>query len=449
MRPSCAARGMAARALAWTSPLAVASALAHRDGALCLLSDPALPGSRSFVAADPDRIQVQDRIHADAGLFDALAQAGFEAGVVALAAYDAGARPATGPRATVWPDLILARYPALLVFDHDTESLQAIGWGEDEAAAQAACDRAETWLDKAAVPPPLAAPPALDLIPDAPDAAYVKAVAAVVARIRAGDLFQANIARAWSATLNADADPFDVFARLTMGGGAPFGAFWRIGERALVSNSPELFLTLEAATGRVETRPIKGTRARDADPARDAANAADLIASDKDRAENLMIVDLMRNDLARVCAPGSVKVERLFELESHPTVHHLVSTVTGVLETGRDVADLMGACFPPGSITGAPKHQAMKVIAAHEAPRGAWCGSLFVLDEAANLSASVLIRTAAFERIEGRWQVRTQAGAGIVADSDPVSELRETEVKISALRQALTGRSLSPQAAVR
>ena len=433
------------RTLAWTPPMTAARALAHRDGALCLLSDPGLPGSRSFVAADPDRVQIEDR--RDAGLFDALSStdvaAGFDAGVVGLAAYDAGARAATGPRASVWPDLILARYPALLVFDHDAARLQAIGWGEDDAAAQAACDRAETWLDQAAALPPVSTPPppAADLIPDAPDAAYVEAVAAVVGRIRVGDLFQANIARAWTATLTPDADPFDVFARLTCDGGAPFGAFWRIGDRALVSNSPELFLTLEAATGRVETRPIKGTRARDADPLRDAANAADLIASDKDRAENLMIVDLMRNDLSRVCTPGSVVVERLFDLESLPTVHHLVSTVTGALEPGRDVADLLEACFPPGSITGAPKHQAMKVIAAHEAPRGAWCGSLFVLDEVADLSASVLIRTAAFERIEGRWRVRTQAGAGIVADSDPASELRETEIKISALRRALTGRS--------
>ncbi|CAN5138184.1 aminodeoxychorismate synthase, component I [soil metagenome] len=430
------ARVRAVRDLTWADPLEVAAGLAARDGALCLLSDPAVRGSRSFVAADPDLARVEDRV--EGGLFDGLNAPGFEAGVVGLAGYDAGARSATGPRETVWPDLMLARYPAMLVFDHDEARLRAVGWGDDDAAAQAGCDLAEDWAVGAKRSGVLAAS-ALALVPEASDQAYLDAVAGVVARIRAGDLFQANIARAWTTTLNADADPFDVFVRLTARGGAAYGAFWRIGDRALVSNSPELFLTFDAESRRVETRPIKGTRARDADPVRDAANADDLVASAKDRAENLMIVDLMRNDLSRVCAPGSVEVEHLFALETLPTVHHLVSTVTGTLSPGRGVADLLEASFPPGSITGAPKHQAMKVIAGHEPPRGAWCGSLFVLDEASDLAASVLIRTASFEWVAGTWRVRTQAGAGIVADSDPASELAETEVKISALRRALTG----------
>jgi para-aminobenzoate synthetase component 1 len=432
------ARFRVVRALHWVEPLAVAAGLAGRDGALCLLSDPAVPASRSFVAADPDAVLVEDRV--EGGLFEALNATGYEAGVVGLAGYDAGARAATGARDAVWPDLMLARYPALLAFDHDEGRLSAVGWGEDEASAEAACAQAEGWL-AGAVAPAIPPAPASELTAEALDQTYLDAVADVVARIRAGDLFQANIARGWTAELNAGADPFDVFVRLTAGGGAPYGAFWRMGQRALVSNSPELFLTLNAETRRVETRPIKGTRGRDADAMRDAENAAELTASVKDRAENLMIVDLMRNDLSRVCVPGSVAVDRLFALESHPTVHHLVSTVSGVLEPDARAADLLEVAFPPGSITGAPKHQAMTVIADHEPPRGAWCGSLFVLDEVSNLSASVLIRTATFERAEGVWRVRTQAGAGIVADSDPASELRETEVKISALRRALTGRS--------
>jgi para-aminobenzoate synthetase component 1 len=147
----------------------------------------------------------------------------------------------------------------------------------------------------------------------------------------------------------------------------------------------------------------------------------------------------MRNDLARASRVGSVAVERLFAIESHPTVHHLVSTVVGRAEPGVTPADLLAATFPPGSITGAPKHQAMKVIADLEPPRGAWCGSLFILEEDRGLTASVLIRTAAFERRGGRWSFRTLAGAGIVADSDPQAELAETEVKISALKRALVG----------
>ena len=164
-----------------------------------------------------------------------------------------------------------------------------------------------------------------------------------------------------------------------------------------------------------------------------------MLTSAKDRAENLMIVDLMRNDLSRVCVPGSVAADRLFVIESLPTVHHLVSTVTGRMADGVGPAEVLAATFPPGSITGAPKHQAMKVIAELEAPRGAWCGSLFVIDPAGDLTASVLIRTASFERAEGVWTFRALAGAGIVADSDPEAERIETEVKISALRTAFTG----------
>ena len=433
------------RVLPWMSPLDVAAGIADDDGALCLLSDPEVPGSRSFVAADPDRVLVVDI--SEGALFSPLrADDWLGGGVVGLASYDAGARPATGSRPHVWPDLILARYQAIAVFDHDVRRLTVTGWGETEADADAACDEAEVWIANAKQPP-LPGIPSPALVPDAPAEAYIESVAEVVSRIAAGELFQANIARGWSGNLNTNVDPFDVFIRLTQARGetartAPYGAFWRVGDRALVSNSPELFLACEAATGRIETRPIKGTHARDPDPIKDAANAAELLASGKDRAENLMIVDLMRNDLARVCQPGSVVVERLFEVESHPTVHHLVSTISGVLNPDVGPSGVLESTFPPGSITGAPKHQAMKVIAALEPPRGAWCGSLFVVDPSGDLTASVLIRTATFEKTAGRWTFRTHAGAGIVADSDPQAELRETDVKLSALRQALTGKAI-------
>lgn len=420
----------ATRLRPWRDPLAVAAGLSDRDGALALLSDGGPLGRRSFVAADPDWTDET------AGL-DRLRDPALARGVVGLYAYDAGARPATGPRPPVWPDLMLARYPAMLAFDHPTRTVTVTGRGVDAAAAARAADRAARWLDgagTAAAPPP----PAAALTPEAAPDAYLAAVADVVARIAAGELFQANIARAWTGALNPGADPFDVLLRLA-GRAAAYGAFWRLGGRALVSNSPELFLTFDPASRRIETRPIKGTRPRHPDPRRDALLAAELAASAKDRAENLMIVDLMRNDLSRLAEPGTVAVERLFGIESHPTVHHLVSTVTGTARPGAGVADLLAAAFPPGSITGAPKHQAMKVIAAHEGPRGPWCGSLFHIGDAGALTASVLIRTAAFERAAGRWRFRTLAGAGIVADSDPAAELAETEVKILALREALTG----------
>lgn len=421
------------RPLTWRDPLRVAAGLAHRDGALALLSDGGSHGRWSWVGVEPDRVQITETGGDDP--FQTLEN--FGPGAVGLAAYDLGARPATGPRTRVWPDLMLARYPALLRFDLHERTLVAVGRGETAEAAQAAADTAAAWAVARVASTEAPPPPAETFEPETDPAAYRAAVADVVARIAAGELFQANIARAWSGRLRPDADPFDVFLRLQAGRASAYGAFWRLGERALVSNSPELFLDFDGR--RIETRPIKGTRPRGADAVADAALAAELLASGKDRAENLMIVDLMRNDLARAARPGSVRVERLFEIETLPTVHHLVSTV--VAEAAPDVGPgwVLAAAFPPGSITGAPKHQAMKVIAGHEPPRGPWCGSLFLLGEAGTLTASVLIRTAAFERDQAGWRFRTLAGAGIVADSDPAAELAETEVKISAMRQALTG----------
>ena len=427
------ARSIEARDRPWRDPLAVAAGLRHLDGPLALLSDGGVLGRWSFVAAEPDRVHI-----GPIETLEPLREPGFAAGVVGLLAYDAGARAATGPRDPVWPDLMLARYPAMLAFDHQGGAVQVIGRGDDPAAARAAADRAEAWLTSA-VDAPSPTSPAEDFTAEAPSASYIAAVADVVERIAAGDLFQANIARGWTGSLRPGADPFDVMLRLADRASA-YGAFWRLGDRAVVSNSPELFLTFDPDSRRIETRPIKGTRPRNADPVRDAALAAELSASAKDRAENLMIVDLMRNDLSRVAEPGSISVEALFEVESHPTVHHLVSTVTGRARPEVGPAELLEATFPPGSITGAPKHQAMKVIAGHEPPRGVWCGSLFHIEDDGRLTASVLIRTASFRLVDGRWTFRTLAGAGIVADSDPEAEMAETEAKIRALREALVDR---------
>ena len=430
-----AARVVETRDRPWRDPLAVAAGLRNLDGPVALLSDGGVLGRWSFVAAEPDRVHTGP-LGPD-GRHDMLRDPGFAAGVIGLLAYDAGARAATGPREPVWPDLMLAHYPAMLAFDQRNRAVRIIGRGDDRTAARAAADRAEAWL-AAAVEPSCPAAPAEDFKAEAPAAAYIAAVEDVIARIAAGELFQANIARAWSGALRPGADPFDVMLRLASRAAA-YGAFWRLGDRAVVSNSPELFLTFDPDSRRIETRPIKGTRPRHADPARDAALADELRTSAKDRAENLMIVDLMRNDLSRVSAPGSVAAKDLFEVESHPTVHHLVSTVTGLARADAGPADLLEATFPPGSITGAPKHQAMKVIAGHEPPRGAWCGSLFHIEDDGRLTASVLIRTASFRHSDGRWTFRTLAGAGIVADSDPEAELAETGAKILALREALAG----------
>jgi para-aminobenzoate synthetase component 1 len=362
----------------------------------------------------------------------------FQGGVVGLGAYELGDRvEGLGLSRTDWPDLACARYPALLAFDHHARQVLAVGRGENEAEASARARDALAWLDAPAADRPAPAGPLCPDLTASDGEAYEAAVAEVVERIVGGEIFQANIARAWTGRLAAGADPFDLFVRLWSQSPAPFSAYWRLPGRALVSNSPERFLKLDAS-GAIETKPIKGTRPRGRDAAEDQALAAELLASDKDRAENLMIVDLMRNDLARVSPPGSVKAPELFKVESFANVHHLVSTVTGQLGGGRTVADLLRASFPPGSITGAPKVQAMKVIAGLEPPRGPYCGSLFWAGFDGAFDSSVLIRTVGLVQDEAGWALEARAGAGIVADSDPHGERRETEAKIAALKRALT-----------
>lgn len=431
--------------LVWREPADVASALADRPWALALLSDGGPRGRWSFVAAHPDQVETLGPRDPRDGLQllrDMLGSrraaaegAPFQGGVVGLASYEFGARleALDLERDAGWPDLTLARYPTVLAFDHHQR--RVLAYGDAVLAA--------SWLTATAPAAP-AGVLAETFELDTPGAAYEAAVADVIARIEAGDIFQANIARFWSGRLAPGVRPFDLVSRLAAASPAPFASYWRMDSRALISNSPERFVRIEAGEGgafTVQTRPIKGTRPRGPTPAQDARLAAELLASDKDRAENLMIVDLMRNDLSRVCEPGSVATPELFRVETYANVHHLVSTVTGRLAPGLDAADLLAAAFPPGSITGAPKVQAMKTIARHEGARGPWCGSLFWAGFDGGFDSSVLIRSAALVENSEGWTFRAGAGAGIVADSDPVAEREETEAKISALRSALTGLS--------
>jgi len=363
----------------------------------------------------------------------------FQGGVIGLAAYELGDRvEALGLSRSAWPDLTCARYAALLAFDHRERRVVAVGRGDTDAEAGARARAALTWLDAPVDARTPVEGPLCETLSVTDGEAYEAAVAEVVARIVGGEIFQANIARAWTGRLVAGADPFDLFTRLRGQSPAPFSAYWRLPDRALISNSPERFLRVTGADGAIETQPIKGTRPRGGDPREDARLAAELSASAKDRAENLMIVDLMRNDLARVSPPGSVRAPELFKVETFANVHHLVSTVTARLATGLGVADLLRASFPPGSITGAPKVQAMKVIAGLEPPRGPYCGSLFWAGVDGSFESSVLIRTVGLERDGEGWTLEARAGAGIVADSDPRAERLETEAKIAALKRALT-----------
>lgn len=434
-------------AVPWRAPAEVLAAFAGEPWTALLASDGGPRGRWSYLVRAPDQTLVlspQDAAEPFAALHQLLGPPApgrpdgppFQGGLVGLAVYELAARieALDLPRSADWPDLAAARYSALLAFDHRERRVLAIGRGADDQEAEARAGSARSWLDAAA------APGSSQLLARAVEgsdpAAYEAAVAEVVARIRAGEIFQANIARRWSGALEPGRTPFDLFARLAGASAAPFAAYLRLPGLALVSNSPERFFSIRG--GEAETRPIKGTRPRGATGAQDAALAAELIASEKDRAENLMIVDLMRNDLARVCRPGSVRVPQLFELESFANVHHLVSTVTGALAPGTGAFDLLRAAFPPGSITGAPKVQAMKVIASLESPRGPYCGSLFWAGFDGDFDSSVLIRTAACVEAAGGWRIEARAGAGIVADSDPHLERLETEAKIGAILRALT-----------
>jgi para-aminobenzoate synthetase component 1 len=334
-----------------------------------------------------------------------------------------------------WPDLLCGLYAAALAFDHERRQVFAVGRGEDRAQALDRASEAAGWLDS-----PRAAPTHQGLAGDlaaGSGADYEAAVADIIGRIGAGEIFQANVARAWRGRLQPGRRPYDLLTRLLQASPAPFAAYLRLEDRAVVSNSPERFLQVRRSGGgfEVETRPIKGTRPRGRDAAEDARLAAELLASAKDRAENLMIVDLMRNDLSRTCE--AVRTSELFACESFANVHHLVSTVTGRMRPGLAGIDAFAAAFPPGSITGAPKIQAIKVIAGLEPPRGPYCGSMFWAGFDGALDSSVLIRTAVFVADEAGWSVEARAGAGIVADSRPADEARETEAKIAAIAGAL------------
>jgi para-aminobenzoate synthetase component I len=259
---------------------------------------------------------------------------------------------------------------------------------------------------------------------------YLEAVTRVREYILAGDIFQANLSQRFQGTW--ESTPLDLYHRLRRRNPAPFAAYLGFNDVAVLSASPERFLRLDG--GHIETRPIKGTRPRGLGPMHDAALGRALAESRKDRAENVMIVDLLRNDLSRVCRPGTVRVPELFALEHHPTVHHLVSTVVGEIEPGAGAVELIRAAFPGGSITGAPKVRAMEIIAELEpTQRGVYCGSIGYLSATGAMDTSIVIRT--YLLLNG--QVYFQAGGGIVADSDPELEYRETLDKARGLIETL------------
>lgn len=263
---------------------------------------------------------------------------------------------------------------------------------------------------------------------------YEGEVRAVVESIRNGDIFQANLAHCFTGKSPNKLDALATYKSLRTANPAPFSALLINGSDFVASTSPERFLRLDGK--HIETRPIKGTIRRNADPALDQQQAETLKASEKDRAENIMIVDLLRNDLSRVAAADSVEVDQLCKIESYARLHHLVSIVSATLEDGYDWLDLLAATFPGGSITGAPKLKAMEIIADHEqAPRGIYCGAIGWIGFDGSMDLNIAIRTLT----ACGHDLTLNAGGGITLLSDPASEYDETLLKAEAVMSALAG----------
>jgi len=387
----------------------------------------------------------------------------FQGGAAGYIAYDWGAIlervPAPRYDDLAIPDVVFGLYDWVIAWDHAVHRAWIISTGIPETGAAGRNARARERLaavrKRLAAPPsttPWSAPPvprstgsaapsyavddsdhaaALELRSSFTHRGYLDAVARVRDYIIAGDIFQANLSQRLEMPLCEP--PWACYQRLRAMNPAPFAAWLDFGDVRIASASPERFLRLDP-DGSVEARPIKGTRPRGLYPAHDAALGRALVESAKDRAENLMIVDLLRNDLSRVCAPGTVRATELFAIEHYASVHHLVSTITGQLEPQRDAFDLLCATFPGGSITGAPKVRAMEIIAELEpSRRGVYCGTIGYVSRSGALDTSIVIRTC----LALGTRMYVSVGGGIVADSDAEQEYRETFDKARAILSAL------------
>ncbi|MDZ4655987.1 MAG: aminodeoxychorismate synthase component I [Bythopirellula sp.] len=423
-------------------------------------------GRYSFVAADPF-----DWVEASASADDPLARISercqefsnttipnlppFQGGVAGLLGYDLGRSLEIIPtaRVTDFPisDMAVGFYDVVFAFDHHENRAWLISQGFPELEPTARRHRAEqrlTYFRGVLENPPrfLRASPTVnvpksslasqfeiglaDVTSNMSAAEYQTMVRRAVEYIHAGDVFQVNLAQ--RLLCPAKCDSVSLYLKLREKNPAPYAGFLNLGDWQICSSSPECFLQLRGRTA--ETRPIKGTRGRSASPEADLFTGDELQLSEKDRTENVMIVDLMRNDFSRVCTSNSVEVAELCGVETYAHVKHLVSAVRGTLRDDATPFDLLRACFPGGSITGAPKIRAMEIIAELEpTARGAYCGSLAYIGFDGQMDSSILIRT--ITAGGGWWQM--PVGGGIVAQSDPLDEYRETWHKARGLLHAL------------
>ncbi|MHA2715771.1 aminodeoxychorismate synthase component I [Vibrio owensii] len=349
----------------------------------------------------------------------------FVGGALGYFSYDLGRRVESMPELATkdlqTPDMAVGLYEWALVVDHKLEKACVVGQNIEQAWQ---------WLNSQS--------PAdvedFKLIGDwqsnMTQASYASRFDRVQEYLLSGDCYQINLAQRFNASYQGS--EWQAYTKLEAANQAPFSAFIRMSNSAIVSVSPERFLELKDNV--IETKPIKGTRPRSQNAELDQANAHDLQTAEKDQAENLMIVDLLRNDIGRVASPGSVHVPKLFDIESFPAVHHLVSTIRADLDTQYSAADLIRACFPGGSITGAPKVRAMQIIEELEPHRrSAYCGSIGYISRHGRMDTSITIRTLVAEDNK----LYAWAGGGVVADSDCAAEYQETLDKLSKILPAL------------
>jgi para-aminobenzoate synthetase component 1 len=446
------------------TPVEVFRRLAHLPNVVFFDSaaDDGPTGRYSFVAADPirwwDSPAALDEIHAIATRLAREpanpALPPFQGGLAGMFGYELAPQFERVPTAT-WdefqlPPLAVGLYDVVFAFDHETCDAWAIsqGWMREALSGreEAAQSRLRFFLEaltqaNAATPPEVPRLPANsfapqhatgieDLTSDFSQADYLQAVCRALDYIFAGDIYQVNLSQ--RLLHPAVGSPIDLYLRLRERNPAPMAGYLDAGDWQIASSSPERFL--KVANRQVETRPIKGTAARTRDAEEDRASAHELTISPKDRAENVMIVDLLRNDLSRACQPASVRVMQLCGLESYAWVQHLVSVVEGTLRDGVGPFDLLRGAFPGGSVTGVPKIRAMEIIAELEpTARGPYCGALGYLGVDGAMDTNILIRTITSAR--GWWQI--PVGGGIVADSDPQREFEETWHKAKGMLKAL------------
>lgn len=455
--------------LGWPDPMATAARFAGMSG-LCLLDSamehPAL-GRYSYLSADPFAVA---RIAGGQLFWNGAPCAGaplaalrarlaplqrtpraglppFQGGALGFFAYEFGTClerlpapdvPAPGPQAA------FGVHDWVIAWDHLTRQCWLVSTGAPETGAgqrSRALLRRDRILARLASPAPVPADDEDILHWQAAGtrAEHEDAVRRAIDYVLAGDIFQANIARRFTAPRSAGFSPLAYYRRLRRSNPAPFAAFLDFGDLQIASSSPERFLRLDGR--HVEARPIKGTVRRGATPEEDAARTRALAASDKERAENVMIVDLMRNDLSRVARPRSVEVPVLCGVESYAGLHHLVSVVTAELAPAHDALDLIAATFPGGSITGAPKLRAMEIITALERHgRGPYCGSIGWLGFDGSFDFNIAIRTVTFTASEAVFQT----GGGITALSDPAEEFDETGTKANRILAASMAGGIAP-----